>query len=298
MSDLPVTARGFVNTWQCDENDHLNVQFYTGWADEASPHLHAMLGLDGAQFRGVAVEDSIRYHREMIAADGVEVRSAPLQVTGERLAAYHEIRNGYDGTVAATIRRVTLCRSLDSANAPWPQDFVTAAQARQIELPEQARARTVGTRPLPRPTLAQAFAAGAFETGRGTIHAGECAVNGRITPRAIFGRMSDAAGFVWQGLGFDRAGMREQRLGTVVVEYRCRYMARLGTGSRFVLLSGLLTATDRILHLVHFIYDADSGRLAAVADGVGMKLDLEARRSAKLTDEDRTRLAGRVMMTF
>ena len=295
MNDLPVTARGFVNTWQCDENDHLNVQFYTGWVDEASPHLHAMLGLDGAQLRGVAVEDYIRYHREMLAADGVEVRSAPLQVVADRFAAYHEIRNGYDGTVAATVRRVTRCRTLDSALAPWPQAFIATAQQRQIELPESARPRTAGLRPLPQPTIAQALAAGAFETGRGTIGAGECAPSGRITPRGVFGRMSDAAGFVWQGLGFDRAAMRARRRGTVVVEYRCRYLARLGIGARCVMLSGLLASTDRILHLVHFLYDADSGKLAAAADGVGMMLDLETRRSAKLTDEDRARLAGRVM---
>ena len=34
-----------VNTWQCDENDHLNVQFYTEFGHEASAHLLAELGL-------------------------------------------------------------------------------------------------------------------------------------------------------------------------------------------------------------------------------------------------------------
>ena len=34
-----------VNTWQCDENDHLNVQFYTEFGHEASAHLLSALGL-------------------------------------------------------------------------------------------------------------------------------------------------------------------------------------------------------------------------------------------------------------
>ena len=36
MTDLIPTFGTAVNTWQCDENDHLNVQFYTDFAHEAS----------------------------------------------------------------------------------------------------------------------------------------------------------------------------------------------------------------------------------------------------------------------
>ena len=33
-----------VNTWQCDENDHLNVQFYTEFGHQASVHLLTEIG--------------------------------------------------------------------------------------------------------------------------------------------------------------------------------------------------------------------------------------------------------------
>lgn len=45
MSELTPTFSTAVNTWQCDENDHLNVQFYTQFGHEASTHLLAQLGL-------------------------------------------------------------------------------------------------------------------------------------------------------------------------------------------------------------------------------------------------------------
>src|SRR5262245_40096157 len=71
-----------VNTWQCDENDHLNVQYYTEFGHEASAHLLANLGLGPRARRaaGLAVStisDHVRYLREFRVIDPVEVRSAP-----------------------------------------------------------------------------------------------------------------------------------------------------------------------------------------------------------------------------
>ena len=91
-----------VNTWQCDENDHLNVQFYTEFGDEGSAHLLHRLGLGPrAQAElGLAIrvqEDHIRYLREFRVVDPVEVVSAPVEVGERHLVAYHEIRNPSDG---------------------------------------------------------------------------------------------------------------------------------------------------------------------------------------------------------
>ena len=74
-----------VNTWQCDENDHLNVQFYTEFGHEASAHLLAELGLGPRAQRAAALDvraasDHIRYLREFREVDPVEVLSAPVEV--------------------------------------------------------------------------------------------------------------------------------------------------------------------------------------------------------------------------
>ena len=57
-----------VNTWQCDENDHLNVQFYTEFGHEASPHLMASLGLGP---RADVIEPASL--RERVAAEAAAV---------------------------------------------------------------------------------------------------------------------------------------------------------------------------------------------------------------------------------
>ena len=40
-----VTQRGFVNTWECDENEHLNVQFYFARFADAAAHFLVGRGL-------------------------------------------------------------------------------------------------------------------------------------------------------------------------------------------------------------------------------------------------------------
>ena len=51
-----------VNTWQCDENDHLNVQFYTEFAHEASANLLAKLGFGPRAQRAAGVILHFHYH--------------------------------------------------------------------------------------------------------------------------------------------------------------------------------------------------------------------------------------------
>jgi len=64
-AELVPTFTTAVNTWQCDENAHLNVQFYTEFGHEASAHLlhHLGLGPRGQTSAGLnlrATEDHIR----------------------------------------------------------------------------------------------------------------------------------------------------------------------------------------------------------------------------------------------
>src|SRR4051812_37796837 len=142
MSELVPTYATAVNTWQCDENDHLNVQFYTEFGHEASAHLMTALGLGrraqaAAGLAARAVSDHIRYLREFRVIDPVVVRSAPVEVGERHLAIYHEIRNSGDDTLASTVRRRT------ESDRPWPISFRKAAEAARIELPAAAKPRGI-----------------------------------------------------------------------------------------------------------------------------------------------------------
>jgi len=129
-----------VNTWQCDENDHLNVQFYTEFGHEASAHLLHQLGFGPRAQRAAdatirIADDHIRYLREFRVIDSVEVRSAPVEVSEYELTVYHEIRNPADGTVASTIRRRIV------SDKPWPAATRERAEKVRVALPARVGAR-------------------------------------------------------------------------------------------------------------------------------------------------------------
>ncbi|MGE0423285.1 MAG: acyl-CoA thioesterase [Reyranellaceae bacterium] len=300
MTDLISTARGCVNTWQCDENDHLNVQFFPSFAWDGARHLEAALGLGPRALaaQGLAVrtvEDHIRYHRELFAADAWEVASGPVEVGESTMVAYHEIRNALNGSVAGTVRQVTRCVDERGTARAWPQAFRERAEAKRVTLPANAQPRTAGSRgPMPDLTLDRADAAGLFTICQGVVQPAECDARGFMLPRFYFARYSDGAPGFWHGAGFDRIEMRDRDQGTVVLELRNEIRRPLRAGALSMVKSGVLATTDKTMHIVHFLFDADSGELAATADGVGVLFDQKARKIALFAPEERARLAARV----
>ncbi len=293
-TELMPTFSTAVNTWQCDENDHLNVQFYTEFGHEASAHLLGDLGLGPRAQRaaGLAVtaaEDHVRYLREFRVIDPVEVRSAPVEIGTRHLAAYHEIRNPADGRVAATMRRRIVC------DRPWPDAFRARAEAALMSLPEAARPRSVGSLALPDLTLGAAPATGMIEVGRTVISPDECDERGEFLPRHQFGRYSDGAPMLWNHLGFDRSAMQARQEGSVVVEMLNHYRRPLRAGDLAVVMSGLASFTSKVLVFTHFLFEAETGTLAACAEAVGMKFDQKVRKIMNFTDADRVRLGERLL---
>jgi acyl-CoA thioester hydrolase len=295
MSELVLTYTTAVNTWQCDENDHLNVQFYTEFAHEASANLMTILGLGrraqakaGLTVR--AAEDHLRYLREFHVIDPVEVRSAPVEVGERDLLVYHEVRNQSDGSIASTIRRRII------SDRPWPAAFRLRAEEARVELPASARPRSVGAGALPNFTLEQARRAGLAEVGRSQIKPAECDETGALLPRHQTGRYSDAAPMIWNHMGFDRAAMQQRQEGSVVVEMMQYYRAPIAAGEAVVVMSGLMDFTTKIIKLVHFLFDAETGTLAACAEAVGVKFDQKIRKIMTFSDEERARLAGRKLI--
>jgi acyl-CoA thioester hydrolase len=281
-----------VNTWQCDENDHLNVQFYTEFGHEASAHLLAELGLGPRAQRAAGLDirpadDHVRYLREFRVVDPVAAFSGPVEVGERHLIAYHEIRNPSDNTIASTVRRRIVC------DRSWPTAFRERTEGALVELPITARPRSVGKLALPDLSLDDAARCGLIEVGRSVITPAECDEKGEFLPHHQFGRYSDGAPFLWNHLGFDRAAMQERQEGSVVVEMLNHYRRALGAGDLLVVMSGLASFTDKVLTFTHFLFEAETGTLAACAEAVGMKFDQKSRKIMTFSKEDQLRLSER-----
>ncbi|QQS13367.1 MAG: thioesterase family protein [Rhodospirillales bacterium] len=300
MTDLIPTARGYVNTWQCDENDHLNVQFFTALADDASAFLGHALGLGPAALRAAGltirpVEDHIRYHRDLRAEDTVQVVSGAVEIADGALSTYHELRNLYSGGIAATVRRRSRLEDADGRAIEWPAALAAAVAARRVVVPEIARARSTGRiADAPKLTLDMAEAAGLIEICADVVKPEECDAAERMRPRFHFARYSDGAPSLWHALGFDRVAMRERRMGSIVLELRQLYVAPPRSGTPLSLRTGIVGIGDKTLDVLHCLFDAESGALVGWAEGAAALFDQAARKLAPLPASERTRLTARL----
>ncbi|MDH6515583.1 acyl-CoA thioester hydrolase [Streptomyces sp. SAI-208] len=103
---VPVTVRGY----ETDVQGHLNQSVYLNYAEHARWSLLRAAGITQAALIGsgvgpVALETTIRYRRELLAGDEVEVSCAFEWGEGKTFRIQQTIRKK-DGTVAAEITAV------------------------------------------------------------------------------------------------------------------------------------------------------------------------------------------------
>jgi acyl-CoA thioester hydrolase len=131
-----LTYRGTVYPWQCDHVGHLNVMWYVGKFDEATWKLLAEFGLTGDYFRDhgrgmVALEQTLRYRRELLAGDTVTIRSRVLEVRGKAIRFEHLMAAGTESEPAATCELVGVHLDRASRQAcPLPEEVRERALAR------------------------------------------------------------------------------------------------------------------------------------------------------------------------
>lgn len=139
MTDSPehgrITYRGVATQWHCDHVGHLNIAHYVSRFDEAHWAFFADIGLTATWLRAhgrgmAAVEQALRYLREVKAGDTVTIRSKLIEVKTKVVVSDHTMILDANGEVCAT-ERIT-CALVD-------------LQARKATaIPEELRANMLG----------------------------------------------------------------------------------------------------------------------------------------------------------
>ncbi|MGW3148133.1 MULTISPECIES: acyl-CoA thioesterase [Streptomyces] len=106
----PYSVRVTVRGYETDVQGHLNQAVYVNYAEHARWSLLKDAGVSQAQLAGrgvgpVALETTIRYRRELLAGDEVDVTCEFEWGTGKTFRIRQEIRKA-DGTVAAELTAV------------------------------------------------------------------------------------------------------------------------------------------------------------------------------------------------
>ncbi len=281
--DWRLVFKGSVNRWECDENDHLNVRFYSRMANEALTTALAEV-LPAAVFsrRGRLVLQHMRYLAEARLATPISGFVALAGIEGERLRHVIELRHSFSETVLATFLADTEVEAHGLANT---SDLVLPPHIGPRGLP-------LADSPFGRLRRTEAKALGFTLIGKGVIDRAECDERGQLPPHALMGRMSDAMPNLWAVLqtADEQAARANGFQGGAVLEYRMCHHQVLAVGGRYEIWSGVRNVSVKLQQFVHLLFDADDDTCVMSGEAVAVVLDLQARKAVEISPERRTRM--------
>ena len=295
------TVRGSVQTWECDMNGHMNVQFYIAHAMDGLRVLGQTLGIGPDYQRDLGagllpVEQHIRYHRERHPGDPFCIRTGILAAKLEQLQVVQEMRSIPDDSLIATfVSHVQLqdLRSRDTIHLP-PAALETAASY-QVELPEHAAIRGVSSAPLRRrPTLQEATELGLLSTQTSIVSQHEDDGFGHMSIQGFMARVSDAYPVLMASIpAFQH--IDQHGLGGAALEYRFSYYQVPQVNDIVTIRSGVSGVASKTYNFCHWLFDAASTACLATAEVVAIPLDLKTRRAVALPEENRRELSTQVI---
>lgn len=139
------TYRGVVTNWECDMFNHMNVQFYQSKFDAASWHFSAQIGMPPSYFRQenrglVAMEQRIRYFKELVAGDMVYILSQLLEVRPKSLRFRHRMYNALNGELSAESEYISVhINTATRKSVDFPFDISARLQValREMTMPKE-----------------------------------------------------------------------------------------------------------------------------------------------------------------
>jgi len=295
--------KGMANTWECDENGHLNVRFYAAKVREGLAHLWHALGLTrdlraAAGTEMVVADQHLRFLREMRPGWGLSGRGGVLEVGDDRLRVYVELLDGHSDAISATFNLEFGYRDVATGTPVALPDAVRqVAAAHRVELPPHGAPRSI---PLGgasifeagAPSLAETDGMKLFEIMRGQIGPEECDDCGRLLMELYIGRISDGVVHLTRQLRPKDTGKTRSltKYGGAVLEYRLRHHKPLCAGDLVVIRSGLKHVGEKANTMVHWTFNGETGELVSSSEAVGITLDLEARKVVPMPEDRRRHL--------
>lgn len=137
------TARLATHPWHCDQFGHVNVRFYLEWARGTAGFMWREMGMPWPElyaqgYSTAALEQSVRFTRELRAGVPVVIESGVLETTEKTLRFGHRLIDEASGETAALfdVRACMIDRHARKATV-LPPALREAAEAKRIAWPPQ-----------------------------------------------------------------------------------------------------------------------------------------------------------------
>lgn len=300
MTQMIETVRSSVQTWECDQMGHMNVQFYVAREQEGLASIASALGLrpraeDLGRAGLLPMQQHIRFLRELRPGAPYVMHGGVVEATREGLVLFQEMKHTLTGTVAATFVSTVQWADLEfRTGLPLPSAALDRAPALAMALPAHAAPRGLDmSPPRPTPTLAEADALGLLTTLRGLVTQDLCDSFGFMKVQNYMGRLSDSIpNLLAQTLSRSRDGTDA---GGAALEYRFIYHRPAAEGDLLVVRSGMKSVGTKTYVWCHWIFDAESGECFATAEAVAVSLDLVQRKAMDIPPQTRALLQSLIV---
>ncbi|MEP5927661.1 MAG: acyl-ACP thioesterase [Nitratireductor sp.] len=301
MSEMIEVARSSVQTWECDQMGHMNVQFYVEKAGQGLAALSLALGLGPRYARNEGArlfvrDHHVRFLREQRPGAPFFLRAGVLEVRDFGLRVYEEMVSTVSGEPAASfIAEVELLDEETREVKPLPAKAKETAKKLVVELPAHGSPRGLEIyEPRPAPKLKDADGMGMVRTWQGEVETAQCDGQGFLLIRHFMGNVSDGIpNLLAQTSGADRS--KTPSVGGAALEYRFVYRRHPRAGDVLTLRSGLKQVGPKTYTWCHWLFDVESGEAVATAEAVAIALDLTTRKAIPIPDEMRTNLESLVI---
>ncbi len=279
-----ISHRGIVNTPECDENGHMNVQFYWARFANADAQFRLIQGLDDvAETDFKRISRHVRYHAELHGAHGLHILSRFAIDHTDRLHVLHQMIASDRAVVSATaLDRISLSPTLEAAiRARVPLEMIPAnALPRSLTRPDSLFPQSE----------ADWVANGASLTCRAMIEPQLTDRNGNLSDRGFVGLSVEAAPATWSLGGFQQDALAERGLGRVALEKRLVIHQRPKSGDLVHIRSRIVAAERVTFSARHHYYDSRTGLFFASVDVTLLPMDLTLRKGVALPDDVRSRM--------
>jgi acyl-CoA thioester hydrolase len=295
--------QGSVNTWECDDGGHLNVRFHFERAFIGLAHMARALELPRANTESagstlIAQEVHVRFLKEARPGAPLVMHGGVVDIgeTDATLCLDMRHHDGAPGTVFTFKVRHVETRALRSF--AWSARSKAAAKRLKAKLPDHAKPRSIDLSKAPAQASRQgAIDLGATRIGGALVQPDQCDALGRLRGEHFAGRISDSVPTLLAPYRQANAADGASPAGAVV-EARVIFRRFPRAGELIEVHSGIVELGDKILRLVHWVVDPESGAAWASMEAVALTFDTKTRKAIQPSAEARARIEKLVVSGF
>lgn len=303
---------------EIDNLGHMNMRYYSVRAAAATEALLASWGFGAealkAQGLVLTYKDVFNhYMAEQFAGATLVVDGGVAEAGPDGITFYQEITNPKTGARAATfILKPVMQTRLDRQDAPLPKELVARAKEALIDLPAHAAPRTLS---LATPNGGINFKELSHKlAGRGewpnhmrvdvAIPADVCDDTGHM----VLSGAQDIMMMSFQAMSKQFSGDADfrkrmpafpvidgKRIAWAMLENRQYLFSTPRVGDKIRMLSAPLRLGAKTQEMRRWTFNATTGALFAVIDGVSLAFDLEARRSLEIPPQLRREMEAQML---